>query len=194
MPPAEILDSVIFVKLELQNFYKLLVRPTVVVSTISARGISNAAPFSWTSPMATKPEPLFGFCSGVTHDTWRNIKENEEFVVNMVGAGFGPLMEIMERDFPYEVSEIGECGLTETKAHHVKPPRIKEAFGWLECRMNKYLSLSERNVWVIGVILEAEVKEEAFTDVVDVATVKPLNHIWGDAFVKDMEITRYKRA
>ncbi len=181
-------------KLELQNFYKLLVRPTVVISTISPRGISNAAPFSWNSPMATKPKPLFGFCSSVTHDTWRNIKENKEFVVNMVSADFGPLMEIMERDFPYEVSEIEECGLTEVKANHIKPCRIQEAFGWLECKMIDYVTLSERNVWIIGEVLDAEVKDEAFDEVVDVAKVKPLNHIWGEAFVKDMKITRFKRA
>ncbi len=181
-------------KLELKDFYKLLVRPTVVISTISPGGVSNAAPFSWNSPMATKPKPLFGFCSGVTHDTWRNIKENKEFVVNMVGEDFGPLMEIMEKDFPYEVSEIEECGLTEVKATHIKPPRIQEAYGWLECRMTNYVSLSERNVWIIGEVLDAEVKDEAFDEVVDVAKVKPLNHIWGEAFVKDMKITRFKRA
>lgn len=181
-------------KLELQNFYKLLVRPTVVISTVSESGVSNAAPFSWNSPMATKPKPLFGFCSGVNHDTWRNIKENSEFVVNMVGENFGPLMEVMERDFPYEISEIKECGLTEGKANYIKPPRIKEAFGWLECKMINHFSLSDRNVWVVGEVLDAEVKNEAFKEVVDVARAKPLNHIWGEAFVKDMKITKYKRA
>ncbi|MDH5267968.1 MAG: flavin reductase family protein [Candidatus Bathyarchaeota archaeon] len=181
-------------KLELQDFYKLLVRPTVVISTISPGGVSNAAPFSWNSPMATKPKPFFGFCSNVNHDTWRNIKENKEFVVNMVGEDFGPLMEIMEKDFPYEVSEIEECGLTEVKANQIRPPRIQEAYGWLECKMTNYISLSERNVWIIGEVLDAEAKDEAFDDVVDVAKVKPLNHIWGEAFVKDMKITRFKRA
>jgi hypothetical protein len=33
---------------------------------------------------------------------------------------FGPLMEIIEIDFAYEVSEIKECGLTEVKANPVK--------------------------------------------------------------------------
>lgn len=181
-------------KLDLTEFYKLLVRPTIVVSTISRNNVSNAAPFSWNSPLATKPKPLFGFSSSVTHDTWRNIKENREFVVNLVGKDFGPLMEIMERDFPYEVSEIKECGLTEAKSNRVKPPRIKEAFGWLECRMTDYISLSEGSVWVIGEVLEAEVKDEAFKEVVDVQKVKPLNHIWGGAFVTDMKITKFKRA
>jgi len=178
-------------RLDSKEFYKLLVRPTVVISTISPNGVSNAAPFSWNSPMASRPQPLFGFSSNVKHDTWRNIRENGEFVVNLVGEDFGPLME---RDFPYEVSEIKECGLTEVEAKHVKPPRIKEAYGWLECGMRGCVSLSERNVWVIGEVLEAEATDEALKEVVDVERVKPLNHIWGEAFVTDMRITRFKRA
>ena len=181
-------------KLDSEEFYKLLVRPTVVISTISPRGASNAAPFSWNSPMATRPKPLFGFSSNVNHDTWRNIEENGEFVVNLVGEGFGPLMEVMERDLPYEVSEIEECGLTEMEANHVRPPRIAEAYGWLECRMTEYVSISERNVWVVGEVLEAEVRDEAFDEVVAVEKVRPLNHIWGEAFVTEMKITRFGRA
>jgi len=181
-------------KLDLKEFYRLLVRPTVVISTISPNGVPNAAPFSWNSPMATRPKPLFGFSSNVNHDTWRNIKENGEFVVNLVGEGFGPLMETMERDFPYEVSEIKECGLTEVEANYVKPPRIREAYGWLECRMTEHVALSERNVWIIGEVLDAEVKDDAFDVVVDVEKVKPLNHIWGEAFVTEMKITKFNRA
>jgi len=181
-------------KLDTKEFYKLLVRPTVVISTISPNGFSNAAPFSWNSPMTTRPKVLFGFSSNVNHDTWRNIKENGEFVVNLVGGDFGPLMEVMERDFPYGVSEIEECGLTEVESNQVKPPRIVEAYGWLECRMTRYVSLSESNVWVVGEVLEAEVKDEAYGDVIDVERVKPLNHIWGDAFVTEMRLSRFKRA
>lgn len=181
-------------KLNLREFYKLLVRPTVVISTISSNGVSNAAPFSFNSPVATRPKPLFGFESNVNHDTWRNIKENGEFVVNLVDESFGPLMEIMERDLAYEVSEIKECGLTEVKANHVKPPRIKEAFGWFECRMTQYVTLSERAVWVIGEILEVEVYDEALDEVLEVEKVKPLNHVWGEYFVTEMKRTKYKRA
>ena len=180
--------------LDTKDYYKLLVRPTVVISTISSNGVSNAAPFSWNSPIATKPTPLFGFSSSVKHDTWRNIKENGEFVVNLVGESLGNLMEIMERNFPYEVSEIKECGLTETRANHVRPPRIQEAFGWLECRMTQHVYFSERTVWIIGEVLEVDVKADAFDNVVDVEKVKPLNHIWGEAFVTEMRTTKFKRA
>lgn len=181
-------------KLDLKEFYKLLVRPTVVISTISPNGVSNAAPFSWNSPMASNPKPLFGFSSNVNHDTWRNIKENHEFVVNMIGEKFGPLMEIMEKDLPYEESEIIRCGLKETRSNSIKPPRIEEAFGWLECRMMNHFFLSDRNVWIVGEVLEVEVKENAYNRVVDVEVVKPLNHIWGEDFVTEMKITKFKRA
>ncbi|MHA2394977.1 MAG: flavin reductase family protein [Promethearchaeota archaeon] len=172
----------------------MLVRPTVVITTVSPEGVSNAAPFSFNSPVATRPKPLFGFESNVTHDTWRNIEENGEFVVNLVDESFGTLMEIMEKDFPYEVSEIKECGLTEIKASRVKPPRIKEAFGWIECKMTQHVVLSERAIWVIGEILEVEVENEAIDEVLNVEKVKPLNHIWGEYFVTEMKRTKFKRA
>jgi flavin reductase (DIM6/NTAB) family NADH-FMN oxidoreductase RutF len=181
-------------KLELTEFYKVLVRPTVVISTISPNGIANAAPFSWNSPMATRPRPLFGFTSDVQHDTWSNINANREFVVNMVGEDFGPLMAIMEKDLPYEISEIQECGLTSLPSHHIRPPRIKEAFGWLECKMTDSFAISDREIWIVGEILEAEVKDDAIKEVVDVEKVKPLNHIWGAAFVTEMKLIQFKRA
>jgi flavin reductase (DIM6/NTAB) family NADH-FMN oxidoreductase RutF len=180
--------------LDPREFYKLLVRPTVVISTISPNGVSNAAPFSFNSPVATRPTPLFGFESTKSHDTWRNLKENGEFVVNLIDESFGPLMEIMEKDFPYDVSEIKECGLTEKKANQVKPPRIKEAFGWFECRMTKYIDLSERAVWIIGEILEVDVNDTAVDEVLNVKKVRPLNHIWGKYFVTKMSKTEFKRA
>jgi flavin reductase (DIM6/NTAB) family NADH-FMN oxidoreductase RutF len=192
-------NSDVLMKLDSKDFVKLLVRPTVVISTISPNGVSNAAPFSFNSPVATRPKPLFGFESNVNHDTWRNVKENGEFVVNLVGEEFGPLMEVMEKDLPYEVSEIEECGLSEVKANHVKPPRIKEAFGWIECRMTQYIYLQQgdrtaQRVWVIGEILEVDVKDEALDEVLDVEKIKPLNHIWGKYFVTEMRRTKFKRA
>lgn len=42
--------------------------------------------------------------------------------------------------------------------------------------------------------LRVEVRDETFDGVVDVESVKPLNHIWGDAFVTEMKRTRFKKA
>ena len=175
-----------------RDYYKFTVRPTVVITTVSKRDIPNAAPFSFNSPISFDP-PLFGFASNPTHDTWRNIKENGEFVVNLVGESFGPLMHILEQDWPYEVSEIEKAGLSSEKAHNVRPPRIKEAYAWLECKMETHIELGD-HIWIVGRVLEAEVKDESHQKVLDVEKIKPLNHIWGKYFVNEMRITEYKRA
>lgn len=175
-------------KLADKEFYKICVRPTAVITTVSGKGIPNAAPFSWTSPVSSQP-PRFGFACSVKHDTWRNIMENGEFVVNFVGEEFGPLMHILEKDFPYEVSEIEQAGLSTEKSNTVRPPKIKEAYAWLECRMEDHLS-----TWIVGLVLEAEIREECIKEVVDVQKAKPLQHIYGEYFVTEMKTRRFHRA
>jgi flavin reductase (DIM6/NTAB) family NADH-FMN oxidoreductase RutF len=173
-------------------FNKMLHRPCIVVSTISSNGVSNGAPFSFNSPGTTKP-PTYGFCCEVEHDTLKNIRENNEFVVNLVGEDFGPLIKDLARDLPYGVSEIIESGLTEVPSKKVMPPRIGEAYGWLECRRTKIVDLSPRAVWIFGEILVSEIKREAFDEVVDVEQVKPLHHIWGEDYVVGGSRKKYER-
>jgi len=179
-------------RLKKEEFYKLLVRPTVVITTISKNEIPNAAPFSWTSPITTKP-PLFGFSCNPKHDTWRNIKSNGEFVANLVGEDFGPLMHILEQDFPYEVNELEKANLTEMRSVKIKPPRIKEAFGWLECKMEEHFRIAD-HIWIVGKILASEVKDDYMEEVINVKKAKPLNHIHGEYFVTEMEKRKFKRA
>jgi flavin reductase (DIM6/NTAB) family NADH-FMN oxidoreductase RutF len=174
------------------DFNKMMSRPCVVISTISKNGVSNAAPFSFNSPATTKP-PMYGFCCEVEHDTWRNIQENDEFVVNLVDESFGELMELLARDLPYEISEIAEARLTEAPSKSVKPPRIQEAYGWIECRMIKYTELSDKIVWIFGEVLTSEIKRNSFNEVVDVELVNPLNHIWGQEFVVAFRRVQYRR-
>jgi flavin reductase (DIM6/NTAB) family NADH-FMN oxidoreductase RutF len=123
------------------EFNKLLYRPCIVVSTLSSNGVSK-----------------YGFCCEVEHDTLRNIRENEEFVVNLVDESFGPLMKDLARDLPYGVSEITESGLTETPSKMVKPPRIFESYAWIECKLKSIVELSPRVVWIFGEVLVSEAK------------------------------------
>jgi len=160
------------------EFYKLFVRPTIVVTTVSKRGIPNAAPFSFCSPIRFSP-PLVGLASSPKHDTWRNIKETKEFVVNIIGEELGNVMHILEKDFPYEVSEIEKAGLTEEKSKKVSPPRIKEAYAWLECKLYHSIELGD-HIWITGEVLLTEAKPGIYQKVVKVEKAKPLCHISGE--------------
>lgn len=175
-----------------QDFTKLLVRPVVVITTISKNGVPNAAPFSFNSPISFEP-PLYGFASSPEHDTWRNVRETGEFVANVVGEDFGELMHILETDFPYEVSEIEKAGLTAMPSACVKPPRIREALAWIECKLEASYELGD-HVWVVGRVVCAEVKDEFWDAVLDAERAKPLCHISGEFFACDARRRRFKRA
>jgi len=189
-------------ELEVKAFPKLLVRPVVVVTTISERGVPNAAPFSLNTPVSFEP-PLYGFSCSPAHDTWRNIQANREFVVNVAGKDFGELMEVLETDFPYEENELEHAGLTEEQAKTVKPPRIKEAVAWLECKFEKGVELGN-HIWITGRVLavgvqdgfwkaEAEGKGE-LEGVLDLEKARPLCHVAGEFFAVDVKEAKYKRA
>ncbi len=177
-------------ELKPSQFTKLLVRPVVIITTISENGEVNAAPFSFNTPVSFDP-PLYAFASDPEHDTWINIKKVGEFVVNVAGKDLGEVMHILEKDFPYGVNELEKAGLAEMKSKIVKPPRVKEALGWIECKLEKYFDVGD-HVLIIGRVLCVDVKDEAFGKVIDTGRV--LCHISGEFFAQDMRIERYRRA
>jgi flavin reductase (DIM6/NTAB) family NADH-FMN oxidoreductase RutF len=179
-------------ELEKKAYSKLLVRPVVVITTRSKRGIPNAAPFSFNSPISLEP-PLYGFSCNPAHDTWKNVRENGEFVVNVVGKDFGELMQVLETDYPYEDNEIEHAGLTEEKAKTVKPPRLKEAKAWIECKFEKNVELGD-HIWIVGGVLAVGVKDEFWKEKGVIDVEKLLCHVGGEFFAVDMKEAKYKRA
>ena len=82
-----------FEKLAADERYKLLTstivpRPIAWITTVSADGVRNAAPFSFFNAMGKDPPLLAigiqGNDDGSLKDTARNIIETREFVVNLV--------------------------------------------------------------------------------------------------------------
>jgi flavin reductase (DIM6/NTAB) family NADH-FMN oxidoreductase RutF len=175
-------------KLETKKFYTLLVRPVVVITTAFEDKV-NAAPFSFNTPISFSP-PLYGFACNPKHDTWLNISKAGEFVVNVAGKNLGDVMHILETDFPYGVNELEKAGLEELPSKKVKPPRVKDALAWIECKLHSTHELGD-HIWVVGEVVEAEVKDEAWKDVIDVSEV--LCHISGVYFAQNLELAKYKR-
>lgn len=177
--------------IEPENLHRLNVRSCVVVSTASPKGISNAAPFSFNSPISFSP-PLFGIACQPGHDTWRNIKQSGEFVVNFIDESFGELIHILDRKFPYEVSEIEKAGLKEQASREVSAPGIKEAYGWLECVLHDARELGD-HIWITGRVLHAEVRDDCFDGALNIKSCPGLLHISGENFAVP-EARRYRRA
>jgi len=69
------------------------------------------------------------------HDTYENIVDNGEFVVNLPSEEIAEKVTVTAVDFPHNVNEIDKAGLTAIPSEKVKPPRIAECKLHMECKM-----------------------------------------------------------
>jgi flavin reductase (DIM6/NTAB) family NADH-FMN oxidoreductase RutF len=120
-------------------------RPIGWISTISAAGDVNLAPFSYFNAVAADP-PMVIFApntkeDGDFKDSFRNLLEVPEFVVNVVSAPLARLMNATSASFPYGVDEFAAVGVESTPSISVRPPRVAAARAALECRVWERLDL-----------------------------------------------------
>jgi hypothetical protein len=116
--------------------YKLLIglvipRPIAWVSTWSANGVANCAPFSFFNVISEDP-PLcilsFNWRSdGEVKHTLKNIRRTGEFVVNLADEATANAMHLTGTELPETESEFAKFGLRPVPAKLVKHPRIAEA-------------------------------------------------------------------
>jgi flavin reductase (DIM6/NTAB) family NADH-FMN oxidoreductase RutF len=139
--PAELTSS---------QVYSLMIRtitprPIAWVSTLSAQGITNLAPFSYFAGVGSNPPSLVFSCvnrpDGSLKDTVRNLQAIPEFVVNVVPYPLAEKMQATSQEFDYEISEFQQVGLTEQPSVRVRPPRVAESPIRMECRVLERLSI-----------------------------------------------------
>ena len=140
-------------------------RPIALVTTVSADGKVNAAPFSFFNVMGANP-PICAFApgdreNGTPKDTARNVRATHEFVVNLVDESIAEAMNKCAASLPYGENELQHAGLTAAPSSVVKPPRIAEAPASLECTEWGTLRIGENRV-IIGVIKRIHLRDELY--------------------------------
>jgi flavin reductase (DIM6/NTAB) family NADH-FMN oxidoreductase RutF len=162
-----------FAELPPRERYKLLVstitpRPIAWIVSQSAAGRLNAAPFSFFNAFAGNP-PVIGIGIGSHEpgrpkDTRANILETKQFVVNLVSEQVAEAMNITAIEFPREVEELKQAGLTTAPSLHVKPPRISESPVAFECELLQIVELGSESGLVLGKVLAMHVRDEFVLD------------------------------
>lgn len=153
--------------------YKLLVatvvpRPIAWVVTLGPDGRRNAAPYSFFNVLSGEP-PLVaigigGRKPGDAKDTGNNIRQSAQFVVNLVSHATAEAMNITAIDFPPEVDEIAEAGLTTLPSVKVAPPRIAESPVAMECERFTTLEVGVDRSIVIGRVLAMHIDDSCVLD------------------------------
>ncbi len=187
--------------------YKLLVglvvpRPIAFVSTYSANGVANCAPFSFFNVVSHEP-PLVIISFGVRDnegtkvgkaggmkDTPRNILRTGEFVVNMVEESIAKGMHVASGEFSEDESEFEKAGFTPVPATRVKHPMIKESPASFECVLRQRTELGPGRVFLFGEIVMLHAREgiiDPVTRRVSETLYKPVGRLWGNRYCTTRE-------
>jgi flavin reductase (DIM6/NTAB) family NADH-FMN oxidoreductase RutF len=153
-------------------------RPIAWVSTQSASGQFNLAPFSFFNAVCVDP-PLLAFAPGlrppkqfgVEHgeakDTLRNVRDTKEFVVNIVTYELREAMNLTSGEYDASVDEFELAKLTPQPSKIVRPPRIRESPVSFECKLHQILDFSSRptsSSLVIGQVVSIHINDEHMKD------------------------------
>jgi flavin reductase (DIM6/NTAB) family NADH-FMN oxidoreductase RutF len=159
--------------LDSTSAYKLLIgsilpRAIAWVSTQSTDGIANLAPISFFTAVGRNP-PMVSISlqprsDGVTlKDTFVNIRDTGEFVVNMVSLPQAHEMHRSAFEFDSDVDEFTAIGLGKEPSVVVRPPRIQGAPISMECRLERIIPMGSHNDHVVfGEVLRFHVRDDLY--------------------------------
>lgn len=158
-------------EIELPDLYHWMIstitpRPIAWVSSISAAGLTNLAPFSFFQGVTANPPTLLFSVANDRHgekkDTIRNIEEVPEFVVNIVSYDLREPMNRSSASLPYGVDEFEVARVSPIPSEKIRPPRVAEAAVSFECRLQQIVRVGQGplagNV-VFGTIVLLHVQE-----------------------------------
>lgn len=154
-------------------------RPIAWISSISANGISNLAPFSAFAPICNDP-PTIVFSAGLKKnrqrkDTVKNILTKKEFVVNLVEENQLQAMAKSSCELPFGKSEIEWLQLPTVASEKVSVPRIQDCRVSLECRLFQHLNIKTTDVIfgeIVAFWIDDSISDDFFSE--KKSTCKPI--------------------
>jgi flavin reductase (DIM6/NTAB) family NADH-FMN oxidoreductase RutF len=169
--------------------FKALVTPRPIgwVSTISADGLINLAPYSFFNAIGEAP-PMLAFSSKGAKDSATFAGQLREFVWNLVTFELREQMNATSAPLPRGRSEFERAGLDMAPSRFVAPPRVAAARCAMECKVVHAVELHDVDGrpadqhLVIGQVLGVHLDESAIVDgAVETALLRPVARLGGPA-------------
>ena len=195
-------------KIPFQETHKLMIgsivpRPIAFVSTRSKDGKNNVAPFSYFNGVCSKP-PTIMFAparrgwDGEEKDTLINIRDTEEFVVNIVSEPFAEKMVMCSTDFDSDVDEFIESNLTPVPSQKIAPSRVGEAKVSFECKLNQIVEIGDGTAGsgfvVIGSIVLFHIDDDVYDNGrILLDKLQPLGRLAGNWYTRTTDTLKIIR-
>ena len=171
-------------------------RPIAWVSTMSATGVANLAPFSFFSGVGANP-PTVLFCPannrlGEPKDTLANILGSGQFVVNVVTHADAEAMNMTSCELDADVDEFDFASIEKASSQIVSVPRVANASACMECELHQAITLGTgpggANL-VIGRIVWIHLADQLLSDSgdFDASRLDTIGRMGGDDYVRTGE-------
>jgi flavin reductase (DIM6/NTAB) family NADH-FMN oxidoreductase RutF len=178
-------------------------RPIGWISTVSAAGIVNLAPFSYFNLVSGDP-PVVMFAASPKPDNERkdsqlNAEATGEFVFNLATWDLREQMNVTASIEDSDFDEMQASGLTPAPSQVVRPPGVAESPVHLECRYLQTIDMPPSQAGhyssiVIGQVVGIHVDDAYITNgMVDVTKMRPLGRIGYNDYVVVDEVFNMPR-
>jgi flavin reductase (DIM6/NTAB) family NADH-FMN oxidoreductase RutF len=172
-------------------------RPIAWVTSLSATGVLNLAPFSAFMFVSPKPPMLaisVGRKGNIYKDTAQNILNNEAYVVHIADSSLMNAVHESSTEHPPEVSEVDELGLATLPGDRIKVPRLAAAPIAMECRFRQCLEFGDtRSRLIIGEVLVFHIRDGLLQNgKIETEALDPIARIAGPRYARLGEITTLK--
>ncbi|ARV59313.1 flavin reductase [Nostocales cyanobacterium HT-58-2] len=190
-----------------RNSYQLLIgsivpRPIAWVSTIATDGTPNVAPFSFFMGITGNPPTLAISCGprrgAGKKDTLVNAESSGELVVNVVVEEIDEQMNITSAEFPPEVNEFQEAGLTPVPSVKVRAPRVAQSPINIECQVKQVVYVGNESSPSGLIIAEAllwHVRDDLLTpqNTIDVSKLHAIGRLSGNWYTRTRDLYEIAR-
>lgn len=175
-------------------------RPIGWLSTWSAEGGANLAPFSFFNALASSPMLVgvsVGSRSGEPKDTLLNIRSRGAFCVNVVSERLLEAMNRTSAEVDPDVDEFELAGVPRGESDKVDAPYVADCPAVLECEARQEVSLGAGYTLtigeVVGVRLAGGLRFLEGTMAVTPETLRPVGRLSGEGYMMPREFRNLPR-
>ena len=179
--------------------FKAIVAPRPIgwITSMSAAGEINLAPYSWFNGVSSRP-PMVMFSSETRKDSLAFIEETREFVCNFTTFELREQVNQTSAPLARGVNEMASAGLEPAPSRLVRPPRVAASPCALECLWVKTVSLddcegrpTDRHV-VFGQVIGIYIDERFIKDgLLDTGAMRPIQRAGYHDYYTVMPETRF---
>ena len=168
----------------------LVPRPIGWVSSRSAAGLKNLAPFSFFAALTSSPVLIgisFGARRGSPKDTLSNIRETGSFCVNIVTEKHLLAMNESGGEHPPDIDEFAVAGVVAAESTLVGAPYVEDCPAVFECKLVNEVVLGDSTAVlvvaeVVGVRIGPELSFLPGTFLVEPDSLRPVARLGGDYY------------